>query len=294
MTDLSCVSPSVRVLWKENHIYWSFRDLLHLVDPLCGGAEHSNNARRQIFQRFGRECLSECCWWQRRRHFHEREAVCANDDIYRKSFWYVAALELSVSLCLSCLLIVLGSTRRPGSRTRKRQPADHQTQVGPELGPLLGGFINQNTNWRWSFWVLTIWAGVLWVLVFFTVPETYAPALLREKARKFRLDTGDEKWQAPIERMDRSVAGTVAWSCIRPFQLLVLEPMVLLLCTLSAILLGILYLFFGVWSANPIPCRSRAHCDRLSTLSSRTTTTSHCIRSASAFLAFSSGWPLVW
>lgn len=47
--------------------------------------------------------------------------------------------------------------------------------------------------------------------------------------------------------MDRSVAKTVLWSCIRPFQLLIHEPMLLNTCLLSAILLGILYLFFGAF-----------------------------------------------
>lgn len=48
--------------------------------------------------------------------------------------------------------------------------------------------------------------------------------------------------------MQKSVAKTVLWSCIRPFQLLFFEPMCLNLCLLSAVLLGILYLFFGVSS----------------------------------------------
>lgn len=118
--------------------------------------------------------------------------------------------------------------------------------LGPEVGPVIGGFINQFANWRWSFWVLVIWAGIEWVLIIAFVPETYAPVLLRRKARILRKETGDDRWQAPIERLDRSVLKTVLWSCIRPFQLLFLEPMCLNLCLLSAILLGILYLFFGV------------------------------------------------
>lgn len=118
--------------------------------------------------------------------------------------------------------------------------------VGPQVGPVIGGFINQFVNWRWSFWVLLIWAGVQWLSIFFFVPETYAPVLLRNKAIKLRKETGDDRWKAPIEKMDRSVLSTVLWSCIRPFQLLVLEWMVLNLCLLCAILLGILYLFFGV------------------------------------------------
>jgi hypothetical protein len=52
---------------------------------------------------------------------------------------------------------------------------------------------------------------------------------------------------AQIERLDRSITMTVITSCYRPFQLLILEPMCLLICLLSAILLGILYLFFGAF-----------------------------------------------
>jgi hypothetical protein len=96
----------------------------------------------------------------------------------------------------------------------------------PEVGPLIGGFLNQYTNWRWSFYVLMIWAGVQLALIVFFVPETYHPALLRQKAIKLREESKEERWIAPIERMDRSIARTILWSCIRPFQLLVLEPMV--------------------------------------------------------------------
>lgn len=120
--------------------------------------------------------------------------------------------------------------------------------VGPEVGPVIGGFINQFTNWRWSFWVLLIWAGLQWTLIFFFVPETYGPVLLRRKAIKLRQETGDDRWKAPIEKMEKSVSKTVIWSCIRPFQLLFFEQMCLNLCLLSAILLGILYLFFGAFA----------------------------------------------
>ena len=52
-----------------------------------------------------------------------------------------------------------------------------------------------------------------------------------------------DRWKAPIEVMNKSVLKTVAWSCVRPFQLLFFEQMCLNLCLLSAILLGVLYLF---------------------------------------------------
>ncbi|KAL6820454.1 major facilitator superfamily domain-containing protein [Trichoderma sp. SZMC 28015] len=119
--------------------------------------------------------------------------------------------------------------------------------VGPSLGPLLGGFINYFTHWRWTYYVLLIWAGVMWVAIVVLVPETYHPILLRNKARKMRKDTGDDRWLAPSEKTQKTVVQAVGTSLQRPFQLLIFEPMCLSLCIFTAILLGILYLFFGAF-----------------------------------------------
>ena len=116
--------------------------------------------------------------------------------------------------------------------------------VGPVVGPLIGGYVNQNISWRWTYYILIIWAFLQLGLLFFFVPETYHPVLLRNKARRLRATTGDERYFTPIEKLSRTIPATIAISCLRPFQLLFFEPMVLLLCTLTAVLLGILYLFF--------------------------------------------------
>ena len=85
------------------------------------------------------------------------------------------------------------------------------------------------------------------VLIAAFVPETYHPVLLRNKARTLRRETGDDRWKAPIERMERSIPQTIIRSVYRPFLLLTLEPMCLNLCLFSALLLGVLYLFFGAF-----------------------------------------------
>ncbi|KAI2641974.1 major facilitator superfamily domain-containing protein [Xylaria nigripes] len=119
--------------------------------------------------------------------------------------------------------------------------------IGPSLGPLLGGFINYNTHWRWTYYVMIIWATVMLVLLVLFVPETYHPIILRDKARAIRKETGDDRWKAPMENTTKSIPKTVGLSLMRPFQLLAFEPMCLLLSLLSAVLLGIIYLFFGAF-----------------------------------------------
>ncbi|KAK9236997.1 major facilitator superfamily domain-containing protein [Lipomyces kononenkoae] len=116
--------------------------------------------------------------------------------------------------------------------------------LGPSIGPLLGNFITYKLQWRWVIYVMMMWTGAMLGLILLFVPETYAPVLLRWKAKKLRQQTGKKQLYAPIENIERSVIGTVVFSCKRPFQLLFLEPMVFCLCLFTAILLGIMYLFF--------------------------------------------------
>ncbi|QPG94446.1 hypothetical protein C2857_006085 [Epichloe festucae Fl1] len=82
-----------------------------------------------------------------------------------------------------------------------------------------------------------------------TVGDLFArnPILLQRKARNLRKETGDDRWLAPMEKPQCSVTRAVGRSLLRPFQLLFFEPMCLNLCLFSAILLGILYLFFGAF-----------------------------------------------
>ncbi|KAJ4140155.1 hypothetical protein NW768_001510 [Fusarium equiseti] len=119
--------------------------------------------------------------------------------------------------------------------------------VGPSIGPLIGGFINHSVDWRWTHWTLLIWAGVLWMAIVILVPETYHPTVLRNKARQIRKKTGDERRKAPTEKIQKSATGAIGRSLQLPFQLLIFEPMCLNLCIFTAILLGILYLFFGAF-----------------------------------------------
>lgn len=71
--------------------------------------------------------------------------------------------------------------------------------------------------------------------------------MLKKKAVRKRKETGDDRWKAPIEKSKKSIIHTVGYSLLRPFQLLIFEPMCAILDIYSAILLGILYLFFGAF-----------------------------------------------
>jgi MFS family permease len=142
------------------------------------------------------------------------------------------------------MIYTASPVRLPANPILPTSTTDPLQFIGPEVGPLIGGFINQHLSWRWTFWIIMMWSGAELALIYFCVPETYTPVLLRRRAAALRASTGDERHYAPIERLSRSIPRTIAWSCLRPFQLLFFEPMVLLLCLFTALLLGVLYLFF--------------------------------------------------
>ncbi|KAJ5116798.1 hypothetical protein N7456_001146 [Penicillium angulare] len=121
--------------------------------------------------------------------------------------------------------------------------------IGPELGPLLGGFINQYTNWRWTFYALICWAAAMLLLVYFLVPETYEPVLLKRKTERVRqqMQNQDSLASEKESTQPADLRTVILRSISRPVMLLALEPMLLCLCIYSALLLGILYLFFGAF-----------------------------------------------
>ncbi|KAJ7782471.1 MFS general substrate transporter [Mycena maculata] len=116
--------------------------------------------------------------------------------------------------------------------------------LGPAFGPLIGGFINQNLYWRWTYRIIIIWTFAELVAIFLFIPESYAPVLLQRKARRLRKDTGDQTYWAPLDRRDTSFGRSLLLSCYVPFKLLIFDRMALLLDTWTALLLGILYLMF--------------------------------------------------
>jgi MFS family permease len=103
-------------------------------------------------------------------------------------------------------------------------------------------------GWRWLFWVLAIFGGTSTIVLFFTLPETYAPIILRDNAIKIRKETGDRVVYAAIEQEDRRILKLLKITLSRPFQLLFGDIIVFLVCLYLSFCYGVQYLFFQVCS----------------------------------------------
>ncbi|KAJ6070370.1 hypothetical protein N7467_011689 [Penicillium canescens] len=116
--------------------------------------------------------------------------------------------------------------------------------IGPAIGPLAGGFLGDHAGWRWLYWLQLILSFVAWVLITFTVPETYAPILLKKRAQKLRKAENDDKYTTEAELDPRPLGEKLRIFLFRPFQLLFLEPIVLFIALYMSVLYGLLYMFF--------------------------------------------------
>ncbi|EHK41227.1 hypothetical protein TRIATDRAFT_130396 [Trichoderma atroviride IMI 206040] len=116
--------------------------------------------------------------------------------------------------------------------------------IGPAIGPLVGGFLSDAAGWRWLYWIQLILSGAVYVLITFTVPETYAPTILARRAKKLRKETGDESYVTEQDIDEKTMGERIKVFMIRPFQLLFRELIVLLISLYMSVLYGLLYMFF--------------------------------------------------
>ncbi|KAL8722819.1 MAG: hypothetical protein Q9225_000768 [Loekoesia sp. 1 TL-2023] len=120
--------------------------------------------------------------------------------------------------------------------------------TGPTLGPIVGGFVGETVGWRWLEGIMAIFTGVLWIVGALTIPETYAPLILRKRAAKLSQESG-KVYRSKLEvgKPKPSLAQSFKIALSRPWILLLREPIVLLLSIYMAIIYGTLYMMFGAF-----------------------------------------------
>ncbi|KIW19091.1 hypothetical protein PV08_03383 [Exophiala spinifera] len=120
--------------------------------------------------------------------------------------------------------------------------------LGPVIGPIVGGFVGETVGWRWNEGVMACFTGALWIFGTLTIPETYSPAILSRRAAKLSKMTG-KVYVSVLEKRQGKTTPKAAFqkSLARPWVLLFMEPIVLLLSIYMAIIYGTLYLCFGAF-----------------------------------------------
>lgn len=116
-------------------------------------------------------------------------------------------------------------------------PYSHITTSGPALGPIIGGLIVENLNWRWIFWVTSTASAVVQLIGFVLLRETYAPVIRKSSMMKHQttLDPG-----APAEF--EAVTSKISKKLTTAVRLLCFEPTIQLVSLYGAFLYGLMYI----------------------------------------------------
>ena len=110
--------------------------------------------------------------------------------------------------------------------------------LGPVIGPIVGGYVGETIGWRWNEGFMCIFVGCMWILGSLTLPETYAPVLLRRRAERLsKANKAVYQTRIEIDKGKVSITQEFATALKRPWLLLFMEPIVLLLTIYLAILL---------------------------------------------------------
>ncbi|KAL3477408.1 major facilitator superfamily domain-containing protein [Aspergillus californicus] len=120
------------------------------------------------------------------------------------------------------------------------------TFLGPILGPIAGGFLGESQGWRWIEGLLAIYTGLMLILGYLFVPETFGPVLLRRRAALLSESTG-KVFATSFDRQHPagSLSQRVKISIRRPLVLLFTEPIVAALAFYNALIYGTTYLLLA-------------------------------------------------
>ncbi|KAI1305095.1 MFS multidrug transporter [Xylaria venustula] len=111
--------------------------------------------------------------------------------------------------------------------------------LGPALGPILGAYISEGTNWRWIFWVTSIASAVVIVIAVIFLHETYEPRL-----EQLRRNSG-KGWSKPTisPQSAKTFLDLMRTNLQRPFRMLGTQVIIQLLAAYMALLYGTMFLF---------------------------------------------------
>ena len=117
--------------------------------------------------------------------------------------------------------------------------------LGPVVGPIIGGFVAPIKGWRWTIWVVTWLCSLVLVMFFFLLPETGVANILYRRAKRLRQVTGDTRFksQSEIDAAEYTAMDHIG-VLARAFTLTFYEPIVLFLDLYTALLYGLLFIWF--------------------------------------------------
>ncbi|KAK3678811.1 hypothetical protein LTR78_001264 [Recurvomyces mirabilis] len=120
---------------------------------------------------------------------------------------------------------------------------------GPLVGPMIGGFIAKSyLGWRWTAYVPAFMAFTSCVLAIIFQDESHAPRISMYKGSELRRQTRNWGIHAKQEEVELSVKELMTKNLSRPLQLLLEEPVILVITVCTSFIYGITYLSLSAFA----------------------------------------------
>ncbi|KAH8653857.1 putative bicyclomycin resistance protein [Xylariales sp. PMI_506] len=113
------------------------------------------------------------------------------------------------------------------------------------IGLLMSGIVTDTIGWRWNFWIISIVAIPLTLLIMAMMKETHRLAIIQQKTSRLRKETGQQGLK-PYYDIYGSLSKVSLFmnSLFRPIRLFVVSPIVPILSFYVALLFGVSNLLF--------------------------------------------------
>ena len=119
--------------------------------------------------------------------------------------------------------------------------------LGPAVGPIAGGFITENTTWRWCFWATCIACFLIQLSGLFFLQETFPPEILKRKKLRLIKETGNMDLHTEYDDPNRKFSVHLRTALVRPFRMLATQPIVQVLACYMAYVYGLMYLVLSTF-----------------------------------------------
>ncbi|TVY16633.1 Efflux pump radE [Lachnellula arida] len=107
--------------------------------------------------------------------------------------------------------------------------------IGPVVGPIVGSYLGQAAGWRWVFWLVAILCGSIEILFILFFRETY-----KGKGKEVAEDHTRPDLKSKYDTESASKAFREA--ILRPAEMLIFSPMLVILSLYVAVVYGYMYL----------------------------------------------------
>ena len=134
------------------------------------------------------------------------------------------------------------------------------------MGPIMGGFITMShLGWRWTQWITLIMAALFGTIGVIVIPETFAPVLLKQKAKRLRYQQKNWALHAKFEEQEINLKQIVDKYLLRSFRMLSLEPILVLVTLYMSLIYG---MFVGTRAMGTIFPDTNFLCSQVSSTAS--------------------------